>query len=94
MVHSLDGKFTFFLTDKSVLVYDQFRQHKGTIPIEDGVSAIDITPKGEILFLINKKKKTYTAISISLVQKINTAGSPFVGLENAPVTLVVFTDFQ
>lgn len=94
VVHSIDGKFTFFLTDNSVLVYDQDGKHKGTIPVEDGVSAIDIAPRGELLFLVNKKKKTYTAISISFIKDINVVGSPYVGLKNAPVTLVVFTDFQ
>ncbi len=94
VLHSLDGKMTFFLTDHSVLVYDQLGKHKGTIPIEDGVSAIDIAPRGELLFLVNEKNKTYTAISINFIREINVAGSPYVGLENAAVTLVVFTDFQ
>ncbi len=94
VVHSLDGKLTFFLTDNSVLVYDQLGKLQGTIPIENGVSAIDIAPRGELLFLVNEKNKTYTAISINFIQEINVAGSPYVGLENAPVTLVVFTDFQ
>ncbi len=94
MIHSLDGKLVFFLTENSVLVYDQRGKYKGTIPVEEGVTGIDIAPRGELLFLINEKKKSYTAISINFIKDINIKGSPYVGLETAPVTLVVFTDFQ
>ena len=95
MVHSLDGKLFFILTqNNSVLVYNQQGQLEGTIPVEKGVSDIDIAPRGEMLFLINEKKKTYTAITIDFIRKINISGSPYLGMEKAPVIITVFTDFQ
>ncbi len=95
VVHSLDGKLVFFLTkNNNVLIYTQQGQLKGTIPVENGVSNIDITPRGELLFLINEKTNKYKAISINFISDINISGSPFLGLENAPVVLVNFTDYQ
>ena len=65
----------------------------GSVPVAKETVAIDIAPRGEMLFLVDSNKK-YTALDISFAQDIDTAGSPFIGKETAPVTLVVFSDFQ
>ena len=95
IVYSLDGKRVFILTDQhTVLVYDSLGELTGSIPVDKGVSAIDIAPRGEKLFLINQETKVFSDLSIDVVADINTVGSPFRGLANAPVTIAVFTDFQ
>ncbi len=93
--YSLDGKQVFILTDQhSVLVYDNTGALTGSIPVDKGVSAIDIAPRGEKLYLINGETKSFSDLTIDFVADINTAGSPFRGQANAPVTIAVFTDFQ
>lgn len=95
IVYSLDGKRVFILTDKqSVLVYDNTGELKGSIPVDKGVSAIDIAPRGERLFLINQETKVFSDLTIDFTADINTVGSPFRGLAKAPVTIAVFTDFE
>jgi len=95
MVHSLDGKYIFILNDKQqVQIFNNQGQLQGSIPVTKGVSAIDIAPQGEMLYLIDNDKNTFTAFSISFIVNIDTAGSPFKGPANAPVTIAVFTDFQ
>ncbi len=95
IVYSLDGKHVFILTDQhTVLVYDNLGELSGSIPVDKGVSAIDIAPRGEKLFLINQETKAFSDLNIDFVADINTAGSPFRGLATAPVTIAVFTDFQ
>lgn len=95
IVYSLDGKRVFILTDQhTVLVYDSLGELTGSIPVDKGVSAIDIAPRGEKLFLINQETKAFSDLSIDFVADINTVGSPFRGLAKAPVTIAVFTDFQ
>ncbi len=95
IVYSLDGKRVFILTDESqVLAYTATGELLGTIPVDKGVSAIDIAPRGEKLYLINKDEKSFSDLSIGFLVEINTTGSPFLGKENAPVTLAVFTDFE
>jgi len=95
IVYSLDGKRVFILTNKNqVLVYQADGALLGKIAVEDGVSAIDIAPRGEKLFLINQKTNSFTDISVDFIANIDTAGSPYLGQENAPVTIAVFTDFE
>lgn len=95
IVYSLDGKRVFILTDQEkVLTYSSEGELLGAIPVEKGVSAIDIAPRGEKLFLINQADNSFSDLSVSFVVNIDTTGSPFLGNENAPVTIAVFTDFE
>lgn len=95
MVHSLDGKYVYILTDqKKVQIFDSKGQLQGAIPVDENVSAIDIAPQGDFLFLIDNKTMSFTAVSVSFVIDIDTAGSPFKGPADAPVTIALFTDFE
>lgn len=95
MVHSLDGKFVYILNDKQLVqVFNSQGQLQGSIPVEEGVAAIDIAPQGEMLYLINNKSQTFSSIGVSFVVDVATAGSPFKGPAEAPVTIALFTDFE
>jgi DNA-binding beta-propeller fold protein YncE len=95
MVHSLDGKFVYILSDEpSVQVFNNQGQLLGTIPVEEGVSAIDIAPLGEMLYVINNKTQTFSAVAVSFITDIDISGSPFKGPVDAPVTIALFTDFE
>jgi protein-disulfide isomerase len=95
IVYSLDGKRVFILTDQhTVLVYDPQGVLTGSIPVDKGVSAIDIAPRGDRLFLVNQETKAFTDMTIDFIADINIEGSPFLGNEKAPVTIVLFTDFE
>jgi hypothetical protein len=95
VVYSLDQKHVFVLTDKhQVLVYDANGKIEGIIPVSSGVKAIDIAPRGESLYLIDGEKNTFTTVSVDFIIPINIAGSPFQGKENAPITIVEFSDFE
>ena len=95
MVHSLDGKFVYILNDNhQVQVFSAQGQLQGAIPVAEGVSSIDIAPQGELLYLINNKDNSFSSVSVSFVVDIDTAGSPFEGPADAPVTISVFSDFE
>ena len=95
MVHSLDGKFVYILSDEpSVQVFNNQGQLLGTIPVEEGASAIDIAPLGEMLYVINNKTQTFSAVAVSFITDIDISGSPFKGPVDAPVTIALFTDFE
>ena len=91
---SLDNKMVYVLgEDSNVHIYAVDGKKMGTIPVDKSTTAIDIAPRGEMLYLVDSNN-TYTAIDISFTQNIDTSGSPFLGNENASITMVVFSDFQ
>jgi predicted DsbA family dithiol-disulfide isomerase len=92
---SLDNKLVFVLgNDSKVHIYSaDDGAEQGAVPVAKETVGIDIAPRGEMLFLVDSNKK-YTALDISFAQDIDTAGSPILGKKDAPITLVVFSDFQ
>lgn len=95
MVHTLDNKRVFILGDDSkVHIFTTDGKKQGTIPVDNGVTSIDIAPRGELLYLINAKNNTFTSLSISVTATIDVSSSPFLGKESAPVVIALFSDFQ
>lgn len=95
MVHTLDNQKVYILGgDSKVHVFSANGEKLGSIPVDQGVSAIDIEPRGARLYLINEKDNTFTSLAISFVTPIDITGSPFMGNADAPVVLAVFSDFQ
>ncbi|MBW2329325.1 MAG: hypothetical protein JRF04_06960 [Deltaproteobacteria bacterium] len=91
---SLDNKLVYVLgNDSKVHIYGVDGKEMGTIPVDKSTVAIDIAPRGEMLYLVDDNN-TYTAIDISFTQNIDITGAPFLGKENAQITMIVFSDFE
>jgi hypothetical protein len=94
VAQSLDNKFVYVLEkDSQVHIYSVMGKELGVIPVAKSTVAIDIAARGELLFLIDGDKN-YTAINVSFTKDIDISGSPFLGKEDAEVTMVVFSDFE
>jgi hypothetical protein len=94
-VNTLDGSYTFILTGKgSVLIYDTKGTLLGTIPVDQGVTALDADVRGNILYLMDSEKNIASSLALDFAVDINTTDAPFKGDINAPVTIAVFSDFQ
>ncbi len=90
-----DGRWTFVLTDKgNVLVFYADGILQDRIPAGKDVDRIEVSPRGDRLYLSNRKEKTIKVLSIDFIKKIDISNSPFKGPENAPVVIAVFNDFQ
>ncbi len=95
MVHSLDGKRVFFLTaNNQVHIYSTKGKRLGVMPVPQGVSNIDISPVGNILYLFDNDTNAFTAASLVFQHDIDTADAPVQGAAEAPISIVVFTDFE
>ena len=95
LVHSLDNKKVFILTaDNKVHIFAADGRKLGEMGVEPDTVAIDIAPRGEMLYLINGRTNTFTAMDIGFSQQIDITGAPVRGKADAPVTLVVFSDFE
>ena len=95
IAQTLDNKKVFILgADSKVHIFTPDGKKMGDLPVDANTTAIDIAPRGEMLYLINGKSNSYTAIDISFNQKIDITGAPVQGKADAPVTMVVFSDFE
>jgi DNA-binding beta-propeller fold protein YncE len=95
VVSTPDGKYIFVLTDKGdISVFDQKGVLQNKIHVGGEMDQIRMDPQGTRLFVTSPKEKTVKVISLDFFVEINTAGAPYQGLENAPVVLAVFSDFQ
>jgi len=95
IAQSLDNKRVFILGDDAkVYIFAPNGKQLGIMPVDPGVTAIDIAARGDMLFLANAQAKTYSAVDISFNQEIDITGAPVRGKLDAPVTLVLFSDFE
>jgi len=95
IAQSLDNKKVFILgADAKVYIFTPDGKQLGALPVDPNVNAIDIAARGEMIYLVNSKTNTYSAIDVSFNQKIDVTGAPVRGKVDAPVTLVVFSDFE
>jgi protein-disulfide isomerase len=92
---SARGKWVFVLTDKGeILVYTSGGTLRDRIKVGESVDGIEPGPVDDVLLISSKDKKTLEVITVDLLQYINISESPFKGPADAPVAVVVYTDFQ
>ena len=100
MVTSFDGKNFFVLTKNNELVmYNAAGKVLGTMKVDSGMDRVFMSGfqkagVPEQVLVSNTKTGQIQKISFSVVAKIDTTGSPFLGNPEAPVAMVVFSDFQ
>lgn len=92
---SHNGTRIYVLTPKGeVLVFSGTGQQEQRLAVGENVDAIHMGPTEDTLILSSRKDKQIKVVVLDLVRQINTVGSPFKGAENAPVEIVVFSEFQ
>ncbi len=96
---SLDGKLIFVLSTGRVAIYERNGQLKDIIAVAkemDHISVSGLAMAGleDKIFLSSGKTGEVQEISYTFVVRIDTTGSPFLGAPEAPVEIVVFSEFQ
>ncbi|MBW1788252.1 MAG: hypothetical protein JRK53_16780 [Deltaproteobacteria bacterium] len=92
---STDGKWIFILVPGEIQAYSS-AEGKITIriPVDKSFDRLSYSPKQQALILTSGAGKKFQVLKLETVHDIDTSGLPFKGPENAPVTIVVFGDFQ
>lgn len=92
---SPDGRWLYILTPGEILV---FSFSSGTItdrvPVGKDFDRIASLPRPNTIVIASSAKKAVQIVLLEPVYKIDVTGSPFKGPQEAPVTLVVFDDYQ
>jgi len=95
MLISYNKAWIYVLDDHGwVSIYNAEGQLKDKIQVGADVRQIKAGPSDNVLFLLNRKAGTIQVISIAFVEDIDIGGSPVKGRPDAPVSIVVFSDFQ
>ena len=85
----------YVLTDQGeLLIYDGNGRLLDRIDVGREVKQIRPGPREDILFLLSPGARRIRMISLTSIQEIDIRGAPFKGPEDAPVTMVIFSDFQ
>jgi len=92
---SADGKWLLILTPGEILVYS-FPEGKITdrIPVDKDFDRIASLPRADMFTIASSTKKALQIILFEAIYKIDVAGLPFKGPQDASVTVVVFDDYQ
>jgi hypothetical protein len=92
---SPDEQILFLLTRGEVLVYS-LREEKITerIPLDKEFDRLTYLPRTNALLLTGTSKKNLRIVKMEFVQNFDLTQLPFEGADRAPVTVVVFNDYQ
>ncbi len=95
MVFSATRNEIYVLNQKGeLLIYAANGHLTEKINVDKVYDRLQLVEGSDILFLSSRKDKSIQVIQLDFVQKIDTLGSPFKGIENAPVVIAVFSEFQ
>ena len=95
MEMSKDGKWIFTLTSEGIVeIYSLDGKLKEKLNVGPNVDQIKAGPRDDLLLLKSTKDQTVQILAIDFIQSIDITGSPVNGLPEAPVAVVVFSDFQ
>lgn len=92
---SEDGQWFFVLTPKEVLVYKPGgREPLSRIKVEGGFERILYSGMHQALILTSQSRKAMEVLRVEFIYDIPVQDHPFKGRRDAPITIVVFDDYQ
>ena len=92
---SSDGKLIFVLAAGEIIVHSNSENRvTNRIPIDKAFDRLTYSPRDNALILTSSSAKTLKILKLEVIHNIDLLGSPFIGPENAPVTIAVFGDYQ
>ncbi len=90
-----DGRRTFVLLPQGRIVVFNVENQVESL-LETGVSAdrMELSPDASRLFLNDLSKNRLLVVALEYLHDVDDAAAPFRGSQNAPVSIVVFSEFQ
>jgi len=89
-----DGRIFVLLETGEIQIFSAAGQPQDLFKVGAGVTSLEVSPDGQTLYLGNSKSNELQILSLAYVQKFSVGTSAVKGDANAPVTIIVFDDFQ
>jgi protein-disulfide isomerase len=89
-----DGRLFVLLEGGDVQVFAADGQAQERFKVGVGVTSLEVSPDGQMLYLGNASSKELQFVELSYVQELPVNISAVKGPEDAPVTITIFSDFQ
>ncbi|MBN2382770.1 thioredoxin domain-containing protein [bacterium] len=95
IVASRDGKVVFILTKGEILQFDpSSKTVTGRIPIGPRFDRVDLADESNTLVLSSTSEKMIKLISYEIVYQLDLSLLPYLGPDNAPVVIAVFSEYK
>jgi hypothetical protein len=95
MLLSAAGEYLYVLLPGGQLeVYDRRGERLGSLKVDPAFKKLRPGPSEDLLWLSAPTRTDAQLLAVNLVRDIPTEGSPSQGPVDAPVTIVVFSDFE
>lgn len=92
---SSDGQWIYILTPGEVAIFSVLDDKVvSRVPIDKTFDKITSVMQTNTLIVSSSTGKTFKLIQLEFTQKFAFDGLAFKGIENAPVTIAVFSDYQ
>jgi hypothetical protein len=92
---SADGRLVFLLAPGRLLVYSvPEKRVTESLVVDADFDRITYSEGSKLVILTGSTSKRLRIIQVEPIQEIDISNHPFKGPSNAPVTLVVFDDYQ
>ncbi len=89
-----DGRVFVLLETGEVQIFSADGQPQDLFKVGAGVTSLEVSPDGQTLYLGNSKSNELQILTLAYVQKLPVGTSAVKGEANAPVTIILFDDFQ
>ncbi|RJX26223.1 MAG: DsbA family protein [Desulfurivibrio sp.] len=99
LASSVNGKYVFVLSKGSVGIYTPDGKLVDAIAVDPSfnrisVAGLDLANLEDKIYLSSESTGKVQEINFSFIVSIDTAAAPFLGMPDAPVSIVIFSDFQ
>jgi protein-disulfide isomerase len=92
---SFSGQRIYVLDEiGNLLIYNLSGQLTDTLAVGKDIDQVKVSPRDDFVFLSSSTQKSVQIIALTFTREIDISGSPFQGPANAPIAIVVFSDFE